>query len=339
MIPRLSDRRAFLGKLGKGAVAAAAVGAVGVEPFIGGKSSEAAAAIVPYNSAIRANAAYQYRIDMANSNHIFVRPQADNGDAARYTDYSGNFSKVLLHDGLGVPNHAAMVSLITAMQTGSQIDFANILIGTPGGGPNSRLNGPQVSLAYDLQGMDSHATTIPPAPTLRSTQTAAEQVEHYWAALLRDIPFADYASNSLVGQAVADMNSLSYLQGTSNYEFPFPVTRQNLFRGQIRPGDGNVLGPHISQFMVQPCYYGAQFLTQQYRTCLPNGAGGSDYMTSVSEYQLVQNGGDSGRQLVHDTTPRYMRAGRDLNCFTNVDVLYQAYFTAFLVLTGIGARP
>ena len=34
---------------------------------------------------------------------------------------------------------------------------------------------------------------------------------------------------------------------------------------------------------------------------------------------------------------RYRRNGRDLAAFTHVDVLYQAYFTAFLVLAGIGA--
>ncbi len=62
-------------------------------------------------------------------------------------------------------------------------------------------------------------------------------------------------------------------------------------------------------------------------------------MTSVNEYQLVQNGGDSGRPLVFDPAPRYLRSGRDLTCYTSVDVLYQAYFTAFMVLAGIGAAP
>ena len=43
-------------------------------------------------------------------------------------------------------------------------DFENVIIGTPGGGGNSKLNGPQSALAFDLEGMDSHATVIPPAP-------------------------------------------------------------------------------------------------------------------------------------------------------------------------------
>ncbi len=47
---------------------------------------------------------------------------------------------------------------------------------------------------------------LPPAPSVASAQTAAEQVEHYWAALLRDVNFADYATSSLAAQAAADLN-------------------------------------------------------------------------------------------------------------------------------------
>jgi len=179
----------------------------------------------------------------------------------------------------------------------------------------------------------------PPGTRVISAQTAAEQVEHYWGSLLADVPFSRYASNPLVAQAVADMNGLSFLRSNNNNQFPSPVTPQNLFRGQFTPGDGNVVGPYISQFMVQPTFFGAQPISQQYQTFLPIGSGGSNYMTSVDEFQLVQNGGDSGRSLAFDPTPRFVRNGRDLAAYTHVDVLYQAYFTAFLVLAGIGAPP
>jgi hypothetical protein len=91
--------------------------------------------------------------------------------------------------------------------------------------------------------------------------------------------------------------------------------------------------------MVQPTFYGSQFLSQQHQTFLPVGGGGSEYMTSVSEYQLIQNGGNSGRTLAFDPTFRYHRNGRDLAAYTHVDVLYQGYFVAFLVLAGLGAAP
>ena len=104
-------------------------------------------------------------------------------------------------------------------------------------------NGPQTSLAFDLEGLDSHATTIDPAPTTASAQTADEQVEHYWAAMLRDVNFTDYAGNATVAQAVTELNNLTYIKSTANNEYPFPVTAQNLFRGRIVAGDGNVQGP------------------------------------------------------------------------------------------------
>ncbi|MGB7207458.1 MAG: vanadium-dependent haloperoxidase [Pyrinomonadaceae bacterium] len=332
------DRRKFLGHLTKGA-ALAAVGAIGAKPFLGGAESVAKAGGRDNVAPGRMNDCFNYRKNMALAERVNVGIQPDNGDAARFTDFSGSFSKALLHSSLGVPNAAAFISLRNAFRTGNPADFANIVVGTPGGGGNSKLNGPQLALAFDLEGLDSHATVIPPAPSVASAQTAVEQVEHYWAALLADVPFTEYATDPLVGQAVADMNNMSFEGVTAGNQYPYPFTRQNLFRGQFVPGDGNVKGPYVSQLMLQPTFYGAQPLSQQYQTYLPEAGGGGVYMTDVSEYQLVQNGGDSGRPLAYDPTPRYLRNGRDLAAYTRVDVLYQGYFTAFLVLAGLGAGP
>jgi hypothetical protein len=330
-----TERRRFLGQATAVALAA---GAVGLRPALGGKESAAEAASQGNGNgnagaAGRANNAFNYRKNMAQDEKVNVGAQADNGDAARFTDFSCSYSKGLLHDGLGLPNAGAMLSMKNAFASGDAEDFANILVGTPGGGPNSKLNGPQVALAFDLEGLDSHATVIPAAPSVASAQTAAEQVEHYWGALLRDVPFTQYATNPLVGQAVADMNNLSFLASAANKEFPYPVTRQNLFRGQFVPGDGNVRGPHISQFMIQPANFGAQPLDQKYQTYMP----GQEFMTSPADYQRVQNGDDLGLSITPDPFTRYVRNGRDLAAYTRVDVLYQGYFTAFLILAGLGA--
>src|SRR5947207_325511 len=330
-------RRNFLGSLGGVATLALAAGSIPLEPLFDEKHSVAGAAVVDYQPANRAAASRNYRTNTAKDEHINVGVQPDNGDTLSFTDFSGSFSKGLQHDGLGVPNAASWLSLKYALQSGRHSDFEQIIVGAPGGGPNSKLNGPQASLAFDLEGLDSHAVVIPPAPSVASAQTAAEAIEHYWCALLADVPFTQYPTNSLVAQAVRDMNKLSGLKG--NDQYPFPVTPQNLFRGRFFEGDGNVQGPYISQFLVQPTFYGAQPLSQQYQTFLPVGNGGSNFMTSVNEYQTVQNGGDSGRQLVFDPTFRFVRNGRDLAAYTHVDVLYQAYFVAFLVLAGIGAPP
>ena len=326
------SRRNFV----KGTATVAAVAAtVPLETMLGGQGSVAEASTVGYKSNIRANDSFNYRKNMAQNMKINAGVQADNGDLARYTDFSGVYAKGLAHDALGVPNAAAVQSLLKALDTGKQSDFASIGVGTPGGGGNSKLNGPQVALAFDLEGLDSHATVIPACPTVASAQMAAEEVEHYWGGLLRDIPFTEYATNPLVGQAVADLNNMSFVNSPANNQIPRPVTRQNLFRGQFAPGDGNVMGPYISQFMLQPTFYGAQFLDQKYSTFLPN----QEFMTSVSTYQNIQNGGASEGPVIDDPTFRYIRNGRDLAAYTRVDVLFQGYFTAFLILSGLGAAP
>jgi len=321
-----------------GATAALAVG-LPLEPLVEGKHGQAEASVVSYRSSNRANNSFQYRRDTAQSEKTNQGVLPDNGDAGRFSDFSGNWSKALKHDALGVPNAQSYGSLLYALSSGRFQDFENIIVGTPGGsGFTSTLNGPQGCLAFDLEGLDSHATNgIPPAPSIASAQSAAEAVEHYWGALLRDVPFADYPTNPLAAQAAADLNNLSFISSNSNREMPYPVTPQNLFRGQLAPGDGNVQGPYISQFLLQPTFFGAQPLTQQYQRLLSLSEGGADYMTSVSEYMSMQNGNVPSRQLAFDSSFRFIRMGRDLAAYTHVDVLHQAYFVAFLVLAGIGA--
>jgi hypothetical protein len=336
--PPGTSRRSFLGQVGIGGAAAVALAAIPFEPLIEGKHAEAEAAVVQYGSARRARDSYNYRQDTARNEEIDVGEQPDNGDSERFTDFSGNYSKCLQHQYLGIPVYASYQSMLHALQTGRFSDFQNILVGNPGGtNATSALNGPQGCLAFDLEGLDSHATVVPPAPSVASAQTAAEQVEHYWAALMRDVNFTDYATSSLAAQACADLNNMSYVRGSHNYEFPYPVTSQNLFRGQIVAGDGPVQGPYLSQFIIQPTFFGAQPLTQQFQRLLSVGEGGADFMTDPTEYLNVQNGQPPSGSLSFDPTYRYLRMGRDLAAYTHVDVLYQAYFTAFMVLSAIHA--
>ncbi len=228
--------------------------------------------------------------------------------------------------------------MLYALSTGRHSDFENILVGNPGGTNfTATLNGPQGALAFDLQGRDSHATIIPPAPSVASAQTAAEQVEHYWAALMRDVHFTDYASSSLAAQACADLNNMSYIQSPNNI-FPHPVTPANLFRGQIVPGDAPVQGPYISQFLLQPTFLGVQPLSQLYNRIASIGqTAGADFLTDPHEYQNVQNGQPPSVSLAFDQVFCLVRMGRDLASYTHVDALHQSYFVAALVLAGIGA--
>src|SRR5215471_19100267 len=85
------SRRNFVG----GVAAAAAAVAIPLQPLFGGKESAAEASIVPYNDSTRTAASFKYRISTAQAEHIDVGVQPDNGDAKRFTDFSGNYSKAL----------------------------------------------------------------------------------------------------------------------------------------------------------------------------------------------------------------------------------------------------
>jgi hypothetical protein len=328
------SRRNFV----RGAATVAAVTAtIPLDSFLGGQGSVAEASTIPYESNKRTNDSFIYRRNTAIANKINIGVLPDNGDGAAFTDFSALYSKALRHDGLGVPNQISYQGFVNALEDGTFSALQGVDVGTFGGGLNSKLNGPATSFAFDLEGRDSHAFPIPPpAPGVATAQTATEQVEHYWAALLRDVPFTEYANNSTVAQAVADLNSRSFINSAQNNQFPRPVTPQNLFRAQVFVGDGNVKGPYVSQFMLQKTFFGAQQLTQRYQTFV--GGTGNDFLFDAVSYQNVQNGGSSG-EPTNDGTFRFIRNGRDLTAYTRVDVLYQAYFVAFLVLAGIKAPP
>src|SRR5271165_5481375 len=181
---------------------------------------------------------------------------------------------------------------------------------------------------------------MPPSSRQRPASPARRLPPKRWStigALMRDVPFTGYSTSSLAAQACADLNNMSYIRSQQNIEYPYPITPGNLFRGQIVPGDGNLQGPFVSQFMMQPTFFGVQPLTQQCQRYLSVSQGGGDFMTSPSEYLAVQNGAVPNARLAFDPSYCFVRMGRDLAAYTRVDVLYQAYQVAFLVLAGIGA--
>jgi len=325
------NRRNFV----KGVATATAVAAaVPLQALLGGKESQAEATVIPYQTSHRAHDSLDYRNDAAEAQNIDIGVLPDNGDKARFTDHSALWHKAVLHDDMEIVNENAWQSFTKALASGRFEDFQNITVGNPGSTNfTGTLNGPMASYAFDLEGLDSHATNVPPAPSVTSAQEAAEAVEHYWGALLRDVAFIDYPNNPLVAQAVDDMNKLSFVKSGSVQGPVFPVTPQNLFRGQSVKGDGNVHGPFISQLMIQPTFYGAQPLSQRLQDFAP----GQNFMTSVDEFKRMQNGQVPAFDLQFDPTLRFIHAGRSLSAYTHVDALHQAYFTAALVLLGIGA--
>ncbi len=129
------SRRSFLGKVGGVAAVAIAAGSIPLEPLVGGRHSVAEASVVSYDSAARQAANFDYRTSTAQAEDISVAVRPDNGDATRFTDFSGNYSKALVHDALGVPNPTSWLSLRNALMSGRFIDFESIIVGPPAEGP------------------------------------------------------------------------------------------------------------------------------------------------------------------------------------------------------------
>jgi hypothetical protein len=315
-VPPDLSRRRFLGGLG-GAAAAATVSGILSPALLGGGRADAAE-VGPLPGSDRLDAAYQRRTMAAErmyaAGHL---PHLSNDDEDLYPNRIGNFTKGLPHDpGTGEVDAVAYAGLLAALASGDPGDFESIQLG----GARKLVN-PQSGLAFDSEGNDPHGFVQPPAPALASAQAAGEMVELYWMALLRDVSFADYASDPLVAQAASELSQLADFRGP---KAGGQVTPQTLFRD---PLPGALDGPYLSQFMLKPTPFGAELVERRMRTVRP----GDDHGTSFGEWLAIQNGDVPGQQQFQNVR-RYILGGRDLGEWVHVDVLFQAYFNACLIL-------
>ena len=250
-----------------------------------------------------------------------IAHQKTNGDLRRYKDRRGSFSKALQHKENGMVEHRSFKSLIKALKSGKSYHFDKIILG----GERHLVN-PQAAYAYSLEGADVAAYTIHAAPKLKSSHLAAEMVELYWGVLLRDIPFNKFDTNNIAANAIADLNTLSHYRGP---KINGMVTAQTLWRGNT-PGD--LVGPYISQFLYQPKPDLGVFVEQKY---FPYVAG-VDFLTSVEDLLLVQNGGSTGQVGMFAPTAQYIFTPRDLGTYVHKDYSTEAYMCAALILLNYG---
>jgi hypothetical protein len=275
------------------------------------------------------------RVEAArNERQLPLPDHPSNGDEARFANRIASYSKGLPHNALGEVDLSAYGALTAALSSGANADFEQIPMGCLDPARQRRLVNPQAGLAFDLEGADCHHLGIHAAPTFSSAQQAGELVELYWMALLRDVPFVQYPAHPLADAAAADLSTLSDFRGP---KIGGSVTRDTLFRG-FTPGD--LSGPYISQFLLKPIPFGAQLIEQSMRTVVA----GVDYVTNYNDWLDIENG---CAPLVTDhfdgQRPPYIRNGRDLGQWVHVDVVFQGYFDALLILLtppdggGIGA--
>lgn len=322
MSAKRSNRRRFLKTLGATGVTSFTIG---LSPLLERQSSTAQAAVVGEGSNQRANRCAKLRRDVAEENRRLTPPNLahpTNTDDEIYPDKIGSYSKGLPHNDDGTVIRSAYAALVSALSTGRPSDFDAI----PMGG-DRKLTNPQAGLAFDLEGADAQCLVQPPPPSFASREQGAEIAENYWMALLRDVPFSQYQTNPTANAAAADLTSFgSAFKGPKENGSVTPAT---LFRGVT---EGDRKGPYLSQFFYQPCNFGANRVEQKITTTLP----GIDYMTDFNSWLAVQRGFSQPLELL-DPVIRYIRNGRDLGQWVHVDVLFQAYFHAFLVLAGAGA--
>lgn len=288
----------------------------------------------------RADLAYKNRVTAADEarnprshpcNCDEIEFQADPAYANRFI---ASHTKGLPHDpATGEVDPGAYCTLLHAIATAEPKDFEGVPLGCctdcpPPANPTPRqlaecritrrlLANPQAAYAYQLQGADNHALCLPPAPKFSSAEEIAEIAENYWMALARDIPFTQYDSHPLIGAAANDLAQYKCQMA--------PTSAPVLFRG-FNPG--TQVGPYVSQFLYMDAPFGATFIPARIRTLQP----GIDYLTGFNEWLAVQDGCDRDQSFCDDT-PRFIRDGRDFAQYVHVDLTFNAFVQAAMILS------
>ncbi len=292
-------------------------------------------------------------------NRKYITHQS-NGDEQRYAGalFAMSFTKGLEHNrsnGL-IRNANDFRAFRSAIDNGYVDAFTTSVPSAPD--KKRQWEAPTAGLVYDLQGPDSHAVTMPPAPELGSIELAYEMAEVYELALLRDEPLSDFsetAANTNITNSLTRLNNIGY-EVTGNNDRPRKnvggnITAQTAFRGS---SPGVESGPYLSQFMLLGnksvagdgnvtdgiIQYGALSADQR----VPVASPGTDFMTEWNNWLDVQNGADpqTGNEAgifgaPASVTRRFISTPRDLATYVHYDALYEAYLNACLILLGMGA--
>jgi hypothetical protein len=314
--PEATSRRKFIGRAAGAAAASLAVSATGLSSLATATAAQSTSSGGQNGGGNqRAQESYMTRVAAARTElAVPTPPEITNGDEQRYPNRIGNYSKGLAHNNIGEVTPASYNSLLNAIHGGQAQQFEQIQLGG-----TALLVDPQAGLAFDLEGTDSHQLAIGTPPSVSSRVIADSMVESYWMCLLRDVNFTQYGNEPISQAAIKELNSLPAFAG------PHPVTPQNLFRG-FTPGD--VVGPYASQFILQPTSFGAIAVDQLFTTYTP----GLDYMTDQPSWLAVQNGQGPFGANQPDPNLQHLRNGRGIGAYVHVDVLFEAYFIACLLL-------
>ena len=316
---RSHSRRAFLKGIGAAGVTAPIMAIATKVAAKGPKIPDVLSD--PHSNEVDLNArpqqAFSKRLDAAREDrHVKVPNHSNNGDEALYPSGIANFTKGFAHNSFGEVDPGVYADYLAAVRSGKRQDFDSLQMGG-----TEQLVDPQAGLAFDLETYDASQNSIPPFDTLTSPGLAVQMIEAYWQALAHDVPFSQYGSDSTIAAAASELSGLSAYTGP---RIGGKVTPQSVFRGFTA---GDVIGPYVSQFFIQPFSIGVMPFVG-YTTTLPG-----DFGTDAASWLNIQNGAPSPLQKENpDPQFRYLRSARDVAEYVHNDVLYQEYLNAALML-------
>jgi hypothetical protein len=311
-------------------------------------------------------------VPVSNADETLILNQPDETLAC----FIGNFHKTLPHNEFGEVDPAAYHIFRQACldaEGGTGRSFAHVPDGSASFAAwhNStaitnkivaKFTSPMAGASREFHGPDPKTLEMSPAPSVLSASTAAEMVELYWMASLRDEPLNGFSASRKVLAAVADLNTVFSNALTSDnstgalklgLDLPLMNGRldmrvETLFRCGL---EGEDKGPIISQFFMQDIPYGVQTIS----TKLIPYKEKQNFLTTWDEWLHAQNTGKdkfgrdyggcnnyadqlAGHVTYYPAVPaRHISTLRDLARFVNRDALHQAYFNAALFLDAIDA--
>jgi hypothetical protein len=269
----------------------------------------------PVDSAMQRRALEVRQACALHASQAPIAPHPINDDEMRYPNRIGTDTRALPHNARGEVVPAAWQAMFDACQSGEPTDFDKIPLGG-----TRRLGNPLGTMAVSLTGLTPTQIAIPAPPALASAERAAEAVEVYWQALLRDVPFSEYRDGTGHPGVLAAAAELSRMPGYRGAKVDGRVTPATLFRGGALYFDtadpkgravtppGVLDGPVVSQFLLRDVPFGAQWISARIRPSTPD----SEFLTDYEQWLKAQNGQPVSGRPRFEATPRYIANGRDL---------------------------
>jgi hypothetical protein len=235
-----------------------------------------------------------------------------------------SFAKSLPKDDHGIVEASAYRALLAALVTRNPEAVAALPFT---GSTATALVNPVAS--FDLPvtaGMSASDFACTPAADPTSKSVAAEMVELYWAALLRDVPFGSFKDSSIAQLACEEIAQFSDFTGP--HQADGGIKPHLLFRPAIPAA---LRDAFISQFLLLDIPSGALVTNQQVAISdTPR-----DWLTTFEEWLSAQ----AGQPVVSPAQPisqSYLRTPRHLAVYVFRDHPAQAFFNAALILDGAG---